>query len=268
MKNSLSLLYLPLIAILLLINHSACNHRALDSALVNTFTPEHIKKNYTLVWNDEFDGESIDTGKWNFRAEGTVRYFATVSRNTISLNGEGQLYILVTKDENGNYFVGQLGTQGKYETCFGYFECRARMNRSIGPHVAFWLQSSDIAKTGNPQINGTEIDIFEYHRKTPDFVHHNLHWDGYGTDHKTTGIQIPWPGIGEGFHTFGLEWNKNEYVFYVDGKETWRTTTAVSHREEYLILSTELTGFGGNPSEGTFPDTVIFDYVRVYKPLK
>ena len=31
------------------------------------------------------------------------------------------------------------------------------------------------------------------------------------------------PGVMEGWHTFSLLWLPDEYVFYVDGKETWRT---------------------------------------------
>ncbi len=77
-------------------------------------------------------------------------------------------------------------------------------------------------------------------------------------------MRIAKPDIVNGFHVFGLEWTDDEYIFYVDGKETWRTTTAVSQRSEYLILSTELTGWGGDPDTAVFPDQVLFDYVRVY----
>jgi len=231
----------------------------------NPLTPVHILANYKLVWNDEFNGTTVNTARWNFRAEGSVRNYATVSRSTIALDGKGNVSLKVTKDASGKYFVGQLGTQGIFETTYGYFECRAVMNKSLGAHVAFWLQSPDLGKTGIPATDGTEIDIFEYHRKTPGSVYHNLHWDGYGVNHKTTGKQIPVAGIGTEFHTFGLEWTKDVYVFYVDGKETWRSTSAVSQRNEFLILSTELTGWGGDPKLGIFPDEVIFDYVRVYK---
>ena len=42
--------------------------------------------------------------------------------------------------------------------------------------------------------------------------------------------------------------------------------TAVSQRSEYMILSTELTGWGGVFTSSTFPDNFTVDYVRVYKP--
>jgi beta-glucanase (GH16 family) len=108
--------------------------------------------------------------------------------------------------------------------------------------------------------------VYEGASETPTIVYHNLHWNGYGANHKSTGKQVPIATIADGYHTFGLEWTKDVYVFYVDGQETWRSTSAVSQRNEYLILSTELTGWGGDPALGNFPDEVIFDYVRVYKP--
>jgi beta-glucanase (GH16 family) len=84
-------------------------------------------------------------------------------------------------------------------------------------------------------------------------------------NHKTVGQKVTDTGIKSGFHQFGLEWTKDEYIFYVDGKETWRSSSAVSQRKEFMILSTELTGWGGDPALGNFPDEVVFDFVRVYK---
>ena len=247
----------------------SCNKQGIETIPVDkpgeSLLPDHLKGTVQMVWNDEFDGTAVNLTKWNFRAEGTVRNYGTVSRQTISLDGKGHVSIKVTKDGNGKYYIGELGTQGIYETTYGYFECRAQMNRQIGPHVAFWLQSPDMGKTLNPAADGTEIDIFEFHRKTPDIVYHNLHWDGYGANHKTVGQKVADTSIKSGFHQFGLEWTKDEYIFYVDGKETWRSSSAVSQRNEFMILSTELTGWGGDPALGNFPDEVVFDYVRVYK---
>src|SRR5699024_7442670 len=161
---------------------------------------------------------------WNYRAEGDTRNFADVSRKTISMNGEGKVSIAVTEDEEGNYQVGQLGTEGLFETTYGYFETRAKMNKELGPHIAFWLQSPTMTKTDdNPKDNGSEVDIFEYHRVTKDTVHHNIHWNGYGPEHKQIGEQVHVPGIDEGYHTFGLLWTPEKYVFYVDGEKTWET---------------------------------------------
>jgi len=229
-------------------------------------TPSHILKNYTLIWSDDFNGSVIDSLKWSYRATESKRQFGIVKKENTYLDGNGKLIIEVSKTES-IYQIGQIGTQDKFLTRYGYFECRAKMNQVLGPHVAFWLQSPFIHKeNNNPQKFGTEIDIFEYHTNGGSkYVYHNLHWNGYGKYHKSVGEKIQIDNIDRGFHTFGLEWTKKEYIFYVDGKETWRTTEALSHIPEYLILSAELSGWGGNFKKSKFPDSVVFDYVKVYK---
>jgi beta-glucanase (GH16 family) len=47
-------------------------------------------------------------------------------------------------------------------------------------------------------------------------------------------------GLSTGFHTFGLEWTPEKYVFYIDGLKFYEVMDGVSHIEEYIILSMEL----------------------------
>lgn len=222
---------------------------------------------YTMIWNDEFNGTVVDTSKWMYRAEGTIRVFASVSKKTISLNNRGDLVIKALKDNLGNLYVGQLSTMNKYLTTYGYFECRAKLQTQLGCHTNFWLQSPTVSVTNNdPATNGAEIDIFEYSRTAPKSLYNNLHWNGYGIERISTGFSSTISDIDTGYHTFGLKWSDKEYIFYTDGVETWRTNEGVSNRSQYLILSTEISGLGGNPSMGSYPDSICFDYVRVYKP--
>ncbi len=238
----------------------------LQTACNETQTPEHISKDYTLVWSDDFDGTSIDFEKWSYRDTGNTRRFGVVKEENVYLDGKGNLVIEVTK-KGSTYQIGQIGTQNTYLAKYGYFECRAKMNKELGPHIAFWLQTPLMHKGGdNPQEYGAEIDIFEYHtNKGNNIVYHTIHWGGYGDEHQSVGTNVEVDGVDEGFHIFGLEWTEDEYIFFVDGKETWRTTEAVSNIPEYIILSAELSGWGGNFEQSEFPDKVVFDYVRVYQ---
>jgi hypothetical protein len=92
--------------------------------------------------------------------------------------------------------------------------------------------------------------------------------NGYGVDHQSIGAKETISGLQYGFHTFGLEWTPSAYIFYVDGVEKWRTSTAISHTSEYLIFSQEITGFGGDRFAGTYPDFMDIDWVKVYKTRK
>ena len=72
-------------------------------------------------------------------------------------------------------------------------------------------------------------------------------------------------GVSEGFHTFGLEWTPEKYVFFVDGYKYYEVTTAISHIEEYLILSMEIPSEVKEIKDTVLPDVFTVDYVKVYK---
>ena len=121
-----------------------------------------------------------------------------------------------------------------------------------------------VGKVGDGGRDGTEIDIMEKPWRD-DRTTQNLHWDGYGKDHKSAGLQFSVPGLNEGFHTFGLYWTPEEYVFYVDGLETWRTSAGgVSQVPEWAKLTEEIGKWGGDIAQASLPDYFTVDYVRVY----
>lgn len=219
---------------------------------------------YHLVWSDEFEGQRLDSTKWDYRGLGRRRDAINV-KDTVALDGEGHL-VLTTKRVGDTYHSAMIGTQGRFETAFGYFECRVKFQRQVGHWSAFWLQSPSF---GNPVDDsrkaGTEIDVFEYLRKRGDKIQHTLHWDGYGDNHKSSGKVADVPQLTEGWHTVGLLWTPSHYAFYVDGKQTWQTDEGLSHRPEYMILSLEVGTWAGDIAEATLPDHFYVDYVRVYK---
>jgi beta-glucanase (GH16 family) len=88
--------------------------------------------------------------------------------------------------KDGRILLGAVGTQNRFMTRYGYFECRAQLQKSPGIWAAFWIQSTEISKGEDPAIYGAEIDILEFFKKPgTDIVSHNVHW-AYGPHQKTT----------------------------------------------------------------------------------
>jgi beta-glucanase (GH16 family) len=223
-------------------------------------TPEHL--GYHLVWSDEFPGNALDPDKWAVRGEGT-RGLGRVSAEAITVEN-GFLKLKAFK-KNDEILVGMVGTEGRFMARYGYFECRAQLQRSGGIWAAFWIQSPLISQGEDPAKFGAEIDIIEFFRKLgTDIVSHNVHW-AYGPNQQTTrGMQSYLEGVSEGFHLFALEWTPDSYTFYVDGYKFYEVNVGISRIEEYLILSME------PPQQEeihnmVLPDEFIVDYVRVYK---
>jgi hypothetical protein len=62
-----------------------------------------------LIWQDEFDGDTLDESKWTYRPDGK-RKGGWWSRKAISLDGDGHLVISTFMDGNKPFtFVGALG---------------------------------------------------------------------------------------------------------------------------------------------------------------
>ena len=55
----------------------------------------------------------------------------------------------------------------------------------------------------------------------------------------------------DGWHTFSVWWKPDEYVFYVDGNETWRTKAGgVCQVPLYIKLSDEVGDWFDDVAEG------------------
>ncbi len=219
-------------------------------------------KIWKLAWSDEFQGSAIDPSKWEVLGDYKRRDGYWVKEDSY-LDGQGNLILRIKKDGD-RYTCGAVRTKGRFEHRYGYWVCRCQFPQQPGHWPAFWMMAGGVGKVGEGGRDGTEIDIMEKPWRD-DRTTQNLHWDGYGKDHKSAGLQFSVPGLNEGSHTFGLYWTPEEYVFYVDGLESWRTSAGgVSQVSEWAKLTEEIGKWGGDIAQASLPDYFTVDYVRVY----
>ncbi len=251
-------------------------------------------KTWKLVWSDEFDGTALDRSKWGFRLHMMHRRHTTWTDDAASLDGKGHLLLRVY-EQDGHYYSSQLQTgsnfmdrppdapytrqftwpiaklaPARFMHKYGYYEIRCKLPTQPGWWAAFWLQSPTIGCSLDPAEAGVEIDIMENFTRDGT-ISHNLHWNGYGKDHRSKSSgPIRRPELAQGFHTFGLEWTPSQYVFYTDGEVTWRVDGPISHRQQFILISTECMGYRttGQPApelkKARLPDYFVVDYVRVF----
>lgn len=226
------------------------------------YTPQEL--GYTLSWEDEFNGPHLDTSKWEIRGVGP-RALGYVSPEAVDVK-DGYLNLRAIR-KGDSLLISAVGTQGRFMTKFGYFECRAKLQRSSGQWGAFWLQSPKLADGDDPATCGAEIDIMEFFKKLgTDIVSHNVHWGPYGPgQHTTHGMQSYLRGVSDGFHKFAVEWTPDKYIFYIDGYKFYEVTARISHIDQYIILSMELPNEIQDLAKAVFPDVFVVDYVRVFK---
>ena len=255
----------------------------------------------SLVWNDEFDGDSLDMTKWSYElgnwkldADGNYitggwgnneQEFYTDSNATVS---DGVLTIAARKEHYSDpvqgeyeYTSARLSTQHKFSTCGGRIEVRARCDSGKSLWPAIWMLPED-SLYGGWAASG-EIDIMEGWGSTPEKICGTIHFgDQWPNNTYLTNDYIFAEGDStENWHTYAVEWQSGEIRWYVDDtlystQSEWYSANhaypAPFDQNFYIILNLAVGGhFDG--VDGIYADPSIFengerrfeiDYVRVY----
>lgn len=292
--------------IILIILFSVINLSGCDYISLNTNNKLILDDSWTLTFEDNFD--TLDLTKWKFnkQQEGLRRAAYYVDDEMTLFVANGKLFIR-TKWRQGKYgegfYTSWLETAinknsdnnstdySGFSQTYGYFEINCKVPSSYGIWSAFWLMpdnniafsENDILGTGR---DGAEIDIMEspfYYRKGQNsLVQSAVHCDGYKKGILQTDCSKLYHlnDIYNEFHSYAVMWDENEYTFYYDGYEIWRTDhyNGTSRVNQYMILSVEvgganengiITSYGGWSGDPLSNDKsqnydFVIDYVKVY----
>ena len=231
---------------------------------------------YTLSFFDDFEGDKLDSKKWERCPEWNRGDIGGKWDDDMVWLKDGNLHVGVSRANDGSLISGGVRSRTKRERNLfaqarGYFEIKCKLPKATGCWSAFWLMSN-VSKVGNGAVDGAEIDIMESFNVKNGLINHAIHCDGYGADHKSQGCESRNKKLYDGkFHTFALLWNENGYYFYVDGIQTNKLDNTQSNFlgscevETYLKITTEFGSWGGEVNDRLLPDALVVDYVRVYE---
>jgi beta-glucanase (GH16 family) len=243
-----------------------------------TPTPVGYREGWNLVWQDEFDGDTLNEQNWTFDLGGGGwgnAEWEKYTNNPENVRVENGNLIIEARKENdpsAPYTSARLKTQGLQSWVYGRIEARIKLPSGQGIWPAFWMLGDDIRTSGWP--NCGEIDILEFIGKTPHTIYHNVHGPGY-SGAKPVGTRVDMtPGVLlNEFHTYAIEWSETEIRWFVDDKETFKVTTSdvpvkwVFDHNFFIIMNIAVGGnWPGYPTSSTeFPVQMIVDHVRVYQ---
>lgn len=198
--------------------------------------PKFDDKGWQLIWNDEFDGTSIDLSKWGHEVNcygggnSEAQCYTANARN--SYVADGSLHIVAIKeqysgpadkDDHPNYSAddksvtkdytsARLRTLGKGDWRYGRFEVRAKFPKGQGTWGAAWMLPTDWVY-GEWASSG-EIDIVEA-------VNLGTVSDEYPASHKQAQETLLETRIHGTLH-YGKAWPDNVYSgqsYRLDGNE-------------------------------------------------
>ncbi len=243
---------------------------------------------YTLLWNDEFDGSSLDTGIWNYEphqpgwTNNELQEYTTSEENVFIKDGQLVIKAIKTTDAGGKdyYTSGKITSQNKKDFMYGKVVVSAKVPEGKGLWPAIWMMPKDESFYGQWPKCG-EIDIMEVLGNQTDTAYGTIH---YGEPHaQQQGTYVLKNGTySSDSHEFSVEWEPGEMRFYIDGN-LYNTVndwfTAVDGEDEkpypapfnqpfFVQLNLAVGGtWPGNPDASTSFDKAEFmvDYVRVYQ---
>ena len=189
--------------------------------LLNCKQSDPIETEYTLVWEDLFGGNAIDTiNNWEFQIGDGANYGLwrwgnnedQYYRKENARVSNGKLLIkAVAEDYNGySYTSARMRTKGKVDFKYGKIEAMIRMANTKGLWHAFWLLPSNPSQ--NWPMSG-EIDIMEYVGNAPHEILNTLHFADNFDNHQYIGSATPFTEDNQ-FHLYSIEWDENKIIWY------------------------------------------------------
>ena len=244
------------------------------------------REGWDIVWQDEFDGESLDINKWSHEVGGhgfgnnELQYYTDDSSNSFVDNGI--LHIRAKYEPAGigspnnlrNFSSARLRTVGKGDWQYGRIDVKAKIALGQGIWPAIWMLPSDWIYGGWPKSG--EIDIMEHVGHDEGRIHGSVHTESYnhiiGTQ-RTNSKLIE--NVKTLFHLYSIEWSEQKIDFFID--DTLHFTfkndftndfrTWPFNERFHLLLNVAVGGNWPGPPNNTtvFPQDMEVDYVRVYE---
>ncbi len=256
---------------------------------------------YELVWQDEFEGDSLDLTKWSYQYGTGAEYgldgwgnseeeYYTDRPENVRVE-DGKLILTAIKEEEAYeqkpYTSGRIRTVSDEETLFattyGRIEARIRMPEGEGIWPAFWMLPVDETIYGGWAASG-EIDIMEAKGRLPGQIGGTLHYGQVwpNNTYKTQDYFFPAGTDITDFHLYTLEWGPDEMRWLVDDEcyftmDQWYAQGKFSATEYaspapydvpfYIIFDLAVGGTFDPEADLTkaqFPSSMEVDFVRVY----
>ena len=233
---------------------------------VNSGPANDTGENWILTFNEEFQGDALDTNVWEAKtdmASGT----RLSSRHPENIEVHDGAAHLVTKYESRQegieWTTGNIAAdQGAFTQEYGYWEARYKFTASSGINNAFWMMT-----LGNWSNQWYEIDVCEGHYMNK--INTNLHEcatkGGVDKAQHSERYRALYD-LSEDYHTYAVEWTPETIKYYFDGQLIHtKVNPTTNGKQAFPRLSTCVLPWAGAIDVDAHGTAMIVDYVRVYQ---
>ena len=222
-----------------------------------------VPAGWTLVWSDEFDGDTIDPTKWDFDlgngffdyqhqswvggwGNEELQFYTREPSNVFVKDSVLTIRALKESIHGCGYTSARLKSRKRdgtplFNKLYGRFEFRAKVPWGKGLWPALWLLPQH-DRYGGWAASG-EIDVMEIIGEKPREVLNSIHFGS--TFPKRSLIthvhELPGGSTVADWHVYAVEWEPGQIRFSVDGVHT-------ATRDHWWSCSKTLDGAGVEPT--------------------
>lgn len=214
------------------------------------------------IFDDEFDGSSLDTSLWSTGWYGSGITGPVNSEElecydpsqVVEASGELDLNLIAQSEscsgQTRPYTSGLVSTAGTFSFTYGFVEVRAWLpgGSTVSDWPALWTDGQSWPADG-------ELDLAEG-------LGGQACWHFHDSQGAPGGCE-PGSASTGGWHTFGADWEPGSVTYYYDGNVVGSVTSGVTGSPMYLILDLAVDSEYGGPIQA--PATLRVDYVRVWQ---
>ena len=172
---------------------------------------------------------------------------------------------------------GHIMTNGHFFR-YGVLAARIKFQQLQGQHASLWMQPAISESTTDSRTGGAEIDVIEWfgdgvkngglasfiYMLTEDGPKKVGGWiedpDQYLADQDDSWF--------DAYHVFSVEWTPDEYIFRIDGQETWRTDQGISApaaSTRSSACSAPTTSWRTSGKVSNLPQTMQVDWLKFWE---
>lgn len=257
-------------------------------------------KNRILVFEDNFNGNSLDTSKWDYEIGYCRNNESQHYRPENAIVSDGVLNLKAIREHyagditrNSTWTSASIHTSNRFEAFYGRWQAKIKFPKLVGSFGALWLlgeglefgynddgtrnyRLGPVTWSNTEGVRCGEIDIVETIPGNNDKARSNL-WKY--TSATSAGIGSSSAIDLSEWHIYEMEWTETYMQMMVDGVayktydlsssdlQQYRMPSPTVQNGFYMILNQAVGASGGTPSSETNEMDMLIDWVRVYAPV-
>lgn len=203
----------------------------------------YVPNGYVAVWGDDFDGDTLNTEKWQFTKgmSGYNNLILTANPEVVSVsNSNLNLNTIRYKDETNEEIkyaaTYSISTPETMNFKYGYIEMRAKVPYKVGSWPSFWMKATNgpekkynFLSDGNCKDYMTEVDIFEVFGDVDTAVSNIHKWyditkfNKRNCNYNIVKPKVPYifdnyGNLSNEYHIYGFEWTPEKMLMSINGK--------------------------------------------------